>query len=88
LQALDFLPSNQAIHRDIKSSSVLQGMDGSVRLADFGLYGQLSPEQDKRSLMVGTAHWMAPAGSICGQGPQVDMQSLGMVAVEMVEGEP
>ncbi|NWT35147.1 PAK3 kinase, partial [Cardinalis cardinalis] len=60
LQALDFLYSNQVIHRDVKSSSIPLGMDGSVRLADFGLCAQLSPEQDERSWMVGTAHRMAP----------------------------
>ncbi|NXB09142.1 PAK3 kinase, partial [Cnemophilus loriae] len=35
LQALDFLHSNQVIHRDVKSSSILLGMDGSVRLGGF-----------------------------------------------------
>ncbi|NWS09020.1 PAK3 kinase, partial [Motacilla alba] len=85
LQALDFLHSNQVIHRDVKSSSILLGMDGSVRLADFGLCAQLSPEEDKQSSMVGTAHGMAPAGSSGAHGPKVDIWSLGMVTVEKVE---
>ncbi|NXR92198.1 PAK3 kinase, partial [Hypocryptadius cinnamomeus] len=70
---LDFLHSNQVIHRDVKSSSILLGMDGSVRLADFGLCAQLSPEQDKQSSVVGTAHGMALAGSRGVHGPKVDI---------------
>ncbi|RMC10993.1 hypothetical protein DUI87_12185 [Hirundo rustica rustica] len=89
LQGLDFLHSNQVIHRDLKSSNILLGMDGSVKLADFGLSAQLSPEQDQCSSMVGTAHWMAPeVVTSSPYGPKADIWSFGIVTIEMVEGEP
>nr|XP_014435337.1 serine/threonine-protein kinase PAK 4 [Pelodiscus sinensis] len=104
LKALSVLHAQGVIHRDIKSDSILLTHDGKVSAVGTGQLGyllwgqqhlgvpvcaQVNKEVPRRKSLVGTPYWMAPELiSRLPYGPEVDIWSLGVMVIEMVDGEP
>jgi len=90
LEGLQYLHTRAppVIHRDIKSSNVLVGLDCKVKLSDFGC----SKRQQGSTLaktMKGSIPWMAPEVIIrAGYGTAADVWSFGCVVIEMASAKP
>ncbi|KAL3148438.1 hypothetical protein ABBQ38_013889 [Trebouxia sp. C0009 RCD-2024] len=68
LTALTHMHQLRIIHRDIKLENIFIGMDGRVKLGDFGL--TMSMKQEVAISPVGTVEYMAPEVSTIGISEQ------------------
>ncbi len=92
--ALQFAHDKGVVHRDIKPENILMSVDGSVKIADFGLSRILGNENQQHSLtathqVMGTPRYMAPEQleGMHNVDHRADIYSLGVVIYEMLTGE-
>ncbi|OMJ70843.1 hypothetical protein SteCoe_31086 [Stentor coeruleus] len=89
LKALDFMHTRYRIHRDLKSDNIMIDFEGNIKLADMGFAVQLTEERQARLTLAGTPCWIAPEMIL--RNPydtRLDIWSLGVVLIELLEGEP
>ena len=92
--ALQYAHDKGIIHRDIKPENILLDVDGSVKIADFGLSRILGNDSGQEMLtgthqVMGTPRYMAPEQMEGSHSVdhRADIYSLGVVFYEMLTGE-
>jgi eukaryotic-like serine/threonine-protein kinase len=78
------------VHRDLKPGNLIQGRDGTVKIADFGIaYAAEATSLTEAGTILGTASYLAPEQA---EGEAVteasDIYALGAVLYELLSGRP
>lgn len=85
--AINYCHSKHVIHRDIKPENILVGLDGELKIADFGW--SVHAPSSRRTTLCGTLDYLPPE-MIEGKDhdASVDIWSLGILLYEFLVGKP
>ncbi|KAJ3750120.1 other/AUR protein kinase [Lentinula detonsa] len=85
--ALSYLHSKHVIHRDIKPENLLLGINGELKIADFGW--SVHAPGNRRMTKCGTLDYLPPEMVLDKEhGKWVDFWALGVLMYEFLNGSP
>ncbi|KAG2211578.1 hypothetical protein INT47_008674 [Mucor saturninus] len=89
VNALTYLHGKRVIHRDIKPENLMLGLNGELKIGDFGWSVKTGVSDNRRSTLCGTLDYLPPEmveGRV--HDKNVDLWSLGILLYELICGSP
>ncbi|KAI9470883.1 MAG: kinase-like domain-containing protein [Benjaminiella poitrasii] len=89
VNALLYLHRKRVIHRDIKPENLMLGLNGELKIGDFGWSVRTGRFDNRRSTLCGTLDYLPPE-MVEGRAhtESVDLWSLGVLLYELIVGKP
>ena len=88
-KALDYAHRQGVIHRDIKPSNIMFGVNGAVKLCDFGVAHSAVGDMTQIMGAVGTPRYMSPEQTRDQDATnKTDLYALGLVMYQLLTGVP
>ncbi|XP_072187754.1 interferon-induced, double-stranded RNA-activated protein kinase isoform X2 [Excalfactoria chinensis] len=82
LKGVDYIHSENLIHRDLKPQNIFLSREGKIKIGDFGLVTSVT--YDTLTKNRGTQSYMAPEQSGDRYGKEVDIYALGLIWFEIL----
>ncbi|BFY99869.1 hypothetical protein BsWGS_02909 [Bradybaena similaris] len=89
VEGVEYIHSNQIIHRDLKLGNMLLNHDMELKLADFGLATRVDFAGEKKMTVCGTPNYIAPEVlQKKGHSFEADIWAVGCITYALLVGRP